>query len=653
MKIRKLVLHNFGVYAGTNEFTFHGQKPIVLIGGLNGRGKTTFLEAILICLYGSASSSYLESNYSSYGQYLKSYVNTADQTMYTYLELDFFHNYDGTDQYTIRKEWDGKNQRVHEKITVYKNQQFDGFLTENWTMFIENILPSALSSFFFFDGEKIAELAVEESNTRMKESIRAMLGISVLDTLQKDLARILSRKQKNNKDSDLNATLEQIRIERDHAKDNLDVIDDKISKLNDRQGLLNQNLEREKQKYVTKGGIIADQKAQLIQERAELQAKFTTIKEQLIEFSGSELHLSLVIPLLQEILNQSEKEQESKIAQLTEERVHDLISKYSTKFTSICSIESFFEYVKQECQPKIQSPVYNLSEHSIYRIKRLLHGELNQVQSATSRLYKEQLCVEKKLNEIDQYLSVDMNDKELKRIFKKISDTELKILDIKSQLNQLHKERTTLNGQLRLIEAELKRTTEFVIDQMELIDDNERFIKYVHISDQIIDEYRIRLQRRKTNLLGQTMTKCYKTLANKTSLIDHIDMDAASLDLHYYNKNNEEVEKNRLSAGEKQLMVISLLWALAICSKKKLPVIIDTPLSRLDSLHRESIISKYFPCASEQTIILSTDSEIGAYEYNLILEHVDDEFTLLYNDKEKRTAIRRGYFFKKGENNDC
>ena len=45
MIIRELVLHNFGVYASTNKFEFQGKKPIVLIGGMNGRGKTTFLEA--------------------------------------------------------------------------------------------------------------------------------------------------------------------------------------------------------------------------------------------------------------------------------------------------------------------------------------------------------------------------------------------------------------------------------------------------------------------------------------------------------------------------------------------------------------------------------------------------------------------------------
>lgn len=72
-------------------------------------------------------------------------------------------------------------------------------------------------------------------------------------------------------------------------------------------------------------------------------------------------------------------------------------------------------------------------------------------------------------------------------------------------------------------------------------------------------------------------------------------MDPKTLDMQYLDENGNAVAKESLSAGEKQLMVIAILWALAICSKKKLPVIIDTPLSRLDSQHRISIISTYFP----------------------------------------------------------
>ena len=121
-------------------------------------------------------------------------------------------------------------------------------------------------------------------------------------------------------------------------------------------------------------------------------------------------------------------------------------------------------------------------------------------------------------------------------------------------------------------------------------------------------------------------------------------MDPSSLDLHYINENSEEVNKASLSAGEKQLMVIALLWALAICSKKKLPVIIDTPLSRLDSAHRVALIETYFPQASEQTIILSTDQEIDEKYYEIMKDNVGDEYTLNYSDSTKATTIQNGYF---------
>lgn len=91
-------------------------------------------------------------------------------------------------------------------------------------------------------------------------------------------------------------------------------------------------------------------------------------------------------------------------------------------------------------------------------------------------------------------------------------------------------------------------------------------------------------------------------------------------------------------------MVISMLWALAICSKKKLPVIIDTPLARLDSVHRKALIRKYFPNASEQTIILSTDSEIDSTYYNIIKKYVSNEFTLRYDEDSKSSTIEQGYF---------
>ncbi|MFQ9390493.1 MAG: AAA family ATPase [Coprococcus sp.] len=185
MIIKRLTLNNFGVYAGQNSFEFTSDKPIVLVGGMNGRGKTTFLEAILLALYGSNSSAYKESNYSTYGKYLRSYINKSSWSQQASVELEFVMSESTGRNYLISREWDSLSRRTSETITVKENGQYSEFLTKNWAMFIENILPSALSSFYFFDGEKIAELAVDDTNAQMKESIRSMLGISVLDVLKR------------------------------------------------------------------------------------------------------------------------------------------------------------------------------------------------------------------------------------------------------------------------------------------------------------------------------------------------------------------------------------------------------------------------------------------------------------------------------------
>ena len=229
MKIRKLIMHNFGVYASTNILELKGSNPIVLIGGMNGRGKTTILEAILLGLYGFNSFAYTESKYVTYGQYLKSYVNKADGTLETYVEIEFSMDAADEEVYCVRRDWDGKGQRVREKILVKKNGEENEFLTENWVMFVENILPSALSNFFFFDGEKIAELAIEDTSEQMKESIKEMLGITVLDVLQGDVGKLINKVSKNSEGKQDLQKLEELRAKKDNAGTALKDVDDIIS----------------------------------------------------------------------------------------------------------------------------------------------------------------------------------------------------------------------------------------------------------------------------------------------------------------------------------------------------------------------------------------------------------------------------------------
>ena len=164
-----------------------------------------------------------------------------------------------------------------------------------------------------------------------------------------------------------------------------------------------------------------------------------------------------------------------------------------------------------------------------------------------------------KIDEIDNYLSVDIDEKALNRIFKRIKELEKEILTEEVNLAALQQKRTTLHGAAMIAETEFNKAAEQVLSSLESNDDDKRTVKYAHMAIEIIKRYRVRLQQNKTGVLANTMTNCYRKLAYKKHLIEKIQMDPVTLDLHYLNGNGEEVEKKKLSAGEKQLMVISLL----------------------------------------------------------------------------------------------
>ena len=141
-------------------------------------------------------------------------------------------------------------------------------------------------------------------------------------------------------------------------------------------------------------------------------------------------------------------------------------------------------------------------------------------------------------------------------------------MELEIDWSTLQQQRRTVNSSLISINTEYSRAIESYLQNAELLDDTERLTKYTNMALKIAEEYTVELQKRKTDVLGATITQCYKKLANKKNLIEQIVMDPSTLDIIYLDGDNKEVSKASLSAGEKQLMVIAILWALAICSKR-------------------------------------------------------------------------------------
>ena len=137
----------------------------------------------------------------------------------------------------------------------------------------------------------------------------------------------------------------------------------------------------------------------------------------------------------------------------------------------------------------------------------------------------------------------------------------------------------------------------------------------------------------------------FRQLLRKESLVADLRISPDDFQLELRNDSEEHIFSNRLSAGERQLLAVSLLWGLARASGRPLPIVVDTPLGRLDASHRTHLVERYFPNASHQVLLLSTDEEIDEKYYPKLKSRVGNSYTLEFDDKLDSTQIKLGYFW--------
>ena len=151
---------------------------------------------------------------------------------------------------------------------------------------------------------------------------------------------------------------------------------------------------------------------------------------------------------------------------------------------------------------------------------------------------------------------------------------------------------------------------------------------------------------RKIERLAALITESFQFLLRKKSFVDRVAIDPDSFSIELIDRNGHALSRDRLSEGEKQLFAVSVLWGLAKASGRPLPAIIDTPMARLDSEHRSNLVERYFPNASHQVIVLSTDTEIDKEYFRRLKNYTARSYRLDFLEKEQETVVREGYFWE-------
>lgn len=642
MKIASLTMHNFGIYAGTNTLILSNEKPVVLVGGLNGRGKTTILEAVLLALYGKRSFA-IEENKIAFPHYIARLVNLADRSNTTWIELAFeLPSDDGMTFFSVRREWTTNAKTPTLKTIVKKNDCFDPLLSENWDVFVEEILPSAIAPFFFFDGEKISDLAADNNDASMKNSIRALLGINVIDQAIGDIEKIAKSRRMTIKADSMGKEIESLDQKVDEAQAAVKAHNDELGILYVRCKQLENALKIEEDKFAATGGSLAVNRKELLAKKEVLQERLGEVTSAVLEIASGDLPLLLVLPMLQSLLIDAEIESKQKSLHAALERLPELFQQYGSMENEHFNIDGFMNYVKTTANDRPM--VYDLTEPALFQLKTLCTTLIGKQKTEAKQVLNERQAILADIADVENYLSISVSESDAHKTYETILEITAELATAKEKCRVA--EATVAQSKTQLEEAERARdkAVELVVGSMEAVDDTKRILAYCGHAKKVFAEYKVRLQGEKTHYLAETMTRCFKSLVSKRELIAEIQIDPQTLDFHYYDRKGAEVNRSTFSAGEKQLLVIAMLWGLGICSRKQLPIIIDTPLARLDNTHRKALIRNYFPKASEQTILLSTDSEIQGRDYEILRPYIDKVYTLVFNDEEHCSEIKDGYF---------
>jgi DNA sulfur modification protein DndD len=143
-----------------------------------------------------------------------------------------------------------------------------------------------------------------------------------------------------------------------------------------------------------------------------------------------------------------------------------------------------------------------------------------------------------------------------------------------------------------------------------------------------LNELREELRVRTRTKLEERINHRFRELVVEHGLIDRIVIDE-QYTLSFLDAQGRHVGRSSLSAGLKQLAATALLWAMKDVSRIEMPLVIDTPLGRIDRENQDNMLINYYPEVASQVIILPTNSEIDAERFKLIENHVGPQFTIV------------------------
>jgi DNA sulfur modification protein DndD len=666
MLLKRLKLNNFGTYAGCQEFNLStsGHNNVILIGGKNGAGKSTILEAIRLCFHGQLSDRLLTTR-ERYERYLMGRIHRGASDILpaksSSIEIEFaYGDHDGLRSYTALRSWE---RRSTGGISEIFELSCDGSPISDvdaihWQDFIQELIPIGVSDLFFFDGEKVQLLAEDESDRlTLSEAVRNLLGTDVIEKLNADMSIYRSRTIQGVAEDANTPDLDVLSTSVDLSRCQLEAATKEATDASASVDALRIEVQAAEQSLQDHGGAYAKNRGRLEERKKQISIRVAALENSIRDRSQGLLAIALAPKLLRSTLEQLRGEQDLRFKCVLDDAMEKAarstltqLRKLSTKrgsnnillgdypeFEKILSIVKTAHKTREWDIPMIHD-LSNAHEQQIqsWAVEALetVPKELKKTGEELETLYRERQRVERDLSRIphDDVLLPLLNN--LSELHKRLGELAVESIQKGAavELSRVSLEKAEAN--YRQAVARLAATS---VRRLSL----DRAVRV----QSVLTDFKQALTEKKVKQVEVELTTCFNKLSRKR-LPRTITINPNTFQVTIRDDHDRAISKQELSAGEKQIYAISVLWALGIVSGRPLPIIIDTPLARLDRDHRALLGQLYFPNASHQVIILSTDTEIDSDFIPLLGDSIARSYELDFDSASQSTQVNEGYFGK-------
>ena len=678
MIFHQLTLKDFGLFGGEQTFSltprikYNKPRPVILIGGKNGAGKTTILEAVRLCLYGARALGNRVSQ-SAYHEYLVSMIHHSQATLLqpkkASVALEFDHVHSGEkDHYHVKRQWkirQSTKEPVKESLIIHKNNELlSGFEAEHWQDFLNELIPIGLSQLFFFDGEKIQGLAEDaSSHAFLADSIKSLLGVDLVERLHSDLKIYLNRSKKDTNSDEISQAINSAEKELREFETELSCTVEKKAVLGAQIEEVETQISHQEEQIAKEGGGYARQREDLKTEQAKLIQSISDLEKQIQEACSGLIPFALAASLCKRLRTRLTKEAEMEAwdsaRKVLKERNQELLEQLEgnefweslSEFSPKSSLRDSFHgrianlLTEQLQQPEALKDTYRIHSLSPPESQQLLSWIDSCLSSVPERFHKLNQQFEesnRQLQQVETALGRIPSDEVLKPLMQKLSNLHQQLGGLQNQVKDEDRNIQSLMYRRDEVERRLSQLDESQRNKQADL----RRAQLVTGVQSVLDAYSSQLTHAKVAELKGTVVACFNQLCRKHDMVQRIEIDPRTFAVTLYDRQDRLIPKAELSAGEKQIYAISMLWGLAKTSGRPLPMIIDTPLGRLDSDHRRHLIEGYFPYASHQVVVLSTDTELDKQNFEMLSPHVSHSYHLAYDQIQGNTKVEERYFWR-------